>query len=183
MVLLSSFRLSFLLRLWSIERIINNRILIENYIFFSKEMSKCCFKSNPFIKAVLQSKEKINKEFMQFEPITTEFTSNNLFAKHVAASDQVVNFYPVQKKGPNYLKYCTGMLSKTEKPSSIQSCVWEYTSATDWFCSTINLALASDSSTLHDHGNYIKQLKYSIGKSPIWYQGTVMRGKISIITK
>jgi hypothetical protein len=97
--------------------------------------------------------------------------------KHIQPSDPIAEFYPVVRKGPNYLKHCTGWLSKHEKPASIRDCIWKYTSGEDWFCSTINMALATDSPTLEQYGEYVKHLKYSIGMSPMHFTGTVFRGK------
>lgn len=92
-------------------------------------------------------------------------------------SEQLVEFFPVIRKGPNYLKYCTGWLSDNEKPQSISHCIQKYTNERDWFCTKINLALASDSPSLEKYGLYIKHLKYCIGISKINFYGTVFRGK------
>lgn len=86
------------------------------------------------------------------------------------------SFLPVVEKGPNYLKYCTGWLSDDEKPSNVTDCVRQYTSGSNWYCTEVNFALASDSSTLKIYSSYIKQLKYCIGISR-GYVGTVYRGK------
>lgn len=90
--------------------------------------------------------------------------------------DAVVNMLPVRSRGPNYSKYCTGFLEEDEKPRSIRDCVFQYTSGPNWFCSEVNIALASDSPSLKNYGMYIKQLKYSITRSPMSYRGLVYRG-------
>lgn len=103
------------------------------------------------------------------------FTDYKPFERY--SSNKQASFYPVERKGANYLRFCIGWLSDNEKPASIQDCVWRYTSESGWYCTTINLALATDSPTLEEHGEYIKQLKYSIGMSTMNYTGTVYRGE------
>ncbi|CAF2080998.1 unnamed protein product [Rotaria magnacalcarata] len=120
--------------------------------------------------------QRPNPHFIGFSPAVTEYSRRHLHATNINPSDVVANFFPVIHKGPNYLRYCSGMLSEREKPASIRECVLEYTSGADWFCSTINMALGSDSRTLKTYGSYIKQLKYSIAKSPIYFSGSVLRG-------
>jgi len=51
-----------------------------------------------------------------------------------------------------------------------------YTSEGDWFCTKINLALASDSVKLQEYSQYIKDLKFCIGKFGKGYTGTLTRG-------
>ncbi|CAF1337725.1 unnamed protein product [Didymodactylos carnosus] len=41
------------------------------------------------------------------------------------------NFYPVIKKGPNYLKYCVGLLHNHEKPYNTKEIIKKYTSGTN----------------------------------------------------
>jgi hypothetical protein len=137
---------------------------------------------NPnFIQAFLKQKQKANPEFIGIDSAPSLYPQIGFIYKSISPAPPMVNFYPVYRKGPNYLRYCTGLLSEREKPN-VQSCVREYTSGDDWYCTTINMALASDSITLRDYGTYIKELKYSISVSPIWYSGIVMRGKFSIMT-
>ncbi|CAF4969588.1 unnamed protein product [Rotaria sp. Silwood1] len=111
--------------------------------------------------------------------LSTQFPDPKLLPKsmkNMSISDQVVNFYPVHKKGPNYLKYCIGWLSDEEKPSSMRDCIWQYTSGPNWYCTEVNMALASDSPELKSYGPYIRQLKYSIGMSQMKFFGIVFRG-------
>ncbi|UJR18468.1 hypothetical protein I4U23_005374 [Adineta vaga] len=120
-----------------------------------------------------------NPDFIQLLPVSTQFPNPQTVPKsmkNMSISDQVVNFYPVKKKGPNYLQYCIGCLSDEEKPSSIRDCIWQYTSGSNWYCTEVNMALASDSPKLKSYGSYIKQLKYSIGMSQMRFAGTVFRG-------
>jgi len=51
--------------------------------------------------------------------------------KNMSKKDQIVNFYPVFKKGPNYIKYCIGWLSNEEKPRSKRECICFLTRMTD----------------------------------------------------
>ena len=96
--------------------------------------------------------------------------------RHASLDDQMVNFFPVVKKGDNYVRYCCGWLDEHEKPLSISKCVRKYTSGRNWFCSQVNMALASDSPKLAEFQLFIRQLKYSIGMSPMNFHGTVFRG-------
>ncbi|CAF1128338.1 unnamed protein product [Rotaria sordida] len=120
-----------------------------------------------------------NSNFIQLLPVSTQFPDTKLLPKsmmNISISDQVVNFYPVHKKGPNYLKYCIGWLSNEDKPRSTRDCIWQYTSGPNWYCTEVNMALASDSPKLKSYGSYIKQLKYSIGMSQMKFSGIVFRG-------
>ncbi|CAF3799527.1 unnamed protein product, partial [Rotaria sp. Silwood1] len=120
-----------------------------------------------------------NPNFIRLLPVSTQFPDHKLLPKsmkNMSISDQVVNFYPVHKKGPNYLKYCTGWLSDEEKPRSMRDCIWQYTSGPNWYCTEVNMALASDSPKLKSYGPYIRQLKYSIGMSQMKFLGVVFRG-------
>ena len=98
------------------------------------------------------------------------------FKPFEASSSGYVDFYPVERKGANYLRYCTGWLSDKGKPASIRDCIRRYTSEFGWYCTTVNMALAIDSPNLRTYGEYVKHLKYSVGISPMNYTGTVYRG-------
>jgi hypothetical protein len=98
-----------------------------------------------------------------------------------------VHFLPVNNLGHNYLKHCTRKLDEKEKPRRIDACVRQYTEAKSlnnvepngkplWYCTEMNMALATDSNTLCTHGAYIRQLKYCIHQSK-GFTGTVIRGK------
>ncbi|CAF1294240.1 unnamed protein product [Rotaria sp. Silwood1] len=120
-----------------------------------------------------------NSNFLQLLPVSTQFPDPKLLPKsmkNMSISDQVVNFYPVHKKGPNYLKYCIGWLSDEGKPSSMGDCIWQHTSGPNWYCTEVNMALASDSPKLKSYGPYIRQLKYSIAMSQMKFFGIVSRG-------
>jgi hypothetical protein len=123
-----------------------------------------------------------NPHFMQLLPVHTQFPNSKSLPKSMAdisPSDQIVNFYPVSKKGPNYLKYCVGWLSDQEKPTNVPQCVRQYISGSKWYCTEVNMALAADSSKPFSYGPYIRQLKYSIGMSRMRFNGTVFRGESS----
>lgn len=108
----------------------------------------------------------------------TTITPDSKFTDYQPTVSSVgVNFFPVDRKGANYLRYCTGWLGQNEKPASIKDCVRRYTSESGWFCSTINFALTTDSPDLQSYSEYIKHLKYSIGMSPMNFTGTVYRGE------
>jgi len=89
-----------------------------------------------------------------------------------------VHFLPVEEELDNYVKYCTGWLDKSEMPNqkAMIKIVKKYTEGKQWFCSTINFALATDHrATLREHGMYIRHLKYCCGKMQ-GYSGEVYRG-------
>ena len=121
-----------------------------------------------------------NSEFSQLLPVSTQFPHPEMLPKsmkNMSKKDQIVNFYPVLKKGPNYIKYCIGWLSNEEKPRSKRECIYQYTSGPNWYCTEVNMALALDSSNLYRYASYIRQLKYSIGMSEMRFTGTVFRGQ------
>jgi hypothetical protein len=119
--------------------------------------------------------QTMNSNFVQVRPAILEFPLSQI-PENVELFDYVVNFMPVNKKGPNYLKYCTN-ISPLSKQKVID-CVRKYTSEKNWFCSKVNVALASDSPDLKSLSKYIKELKYSIEHSSMNYTGTVFRGLI-----
>ena len=131
--------------------------------------------------AYLQSvKQCLDPNFVQFVPAKYEFPDKKSLPQsmaHLSPDDEVVNFYPVTRKGRNYLKYCKGWLFDDGKPSNIAECVRKYTSDRNWYCTEVNLALASDSPRLFQYGPYIRELKYSISESRMNFRGTVFRGE------
>ncbi|KAH3757864.1 hypothetical protein Pelo_10290 [Pelomyxa schiedti] len=85
-----------------------------------------------------------------------------------------VSFFPLRTKGTNYVNLCTGLLKYAP---DIQDTIWAYTSGPGWFCTKVNLSLASDSlEALTEHHKYIRDLKYVIGKYGKGYEGVVQRG-------
>ncbi|KAH3732760.1 hypothetical protein Pelo_16408 [Pelomyxa schiedti] len=90
------------------------------------------------------------------------------------AIGHTVSFYPIRTKGTNYVKLCTGLL---DYAPDLRGTIYQYTSGPGWFCSKVNMALASDSlEGLTQHKKYIRDLKYVIGKYGKGYDGVVMRG-------
>ncbi|KAH3760489.1 hypothetical protein Pelo_7650 [Pelomyxa schiedti] len=85
-----------------------------------------------------------------------------------------VSFYPVRTKGTNYVNLCTGLL---DYAPDLRDTIRQYTSGPQWFCSKVNMALASDSlEGLTQHKKYICDLKYVIGKYGKGFEGVVQRG-------
>lgn len=125
------------------------------------------------LKELAVTTQNRNKKFTRSKPERNpSYNNDNNYSRLKTIT---FSFLPVVQKGSNYRKYCLGWLAEDEKPSTIQDCVLKYTSGSDWYCSEVNFALASDSSSLKTYGSYIKQLKYCICKSP-GYAGTVYRG-------
>jgi len=90
-------------------------------------------------------------------------------------SGDEVHFFPLRTKGINYVQYCTGLLDKANFPD-IKETVRKYTSGAGWYCSKVNLALASDTPMLKDYAKYIRDLKFCIGKYGKGYTGVLYRG-------
>ena len=123
---------------------------------------------------------QLSPTFARITPVEDLRVEDNLKSLDIRwerePSKEIVEFFPVVRKGENYLKYCTGWLSEYEKPDSISQCFKRYTNERGWFCTKINTTLASDSAKLEKYGQYIKQLKYCIGISRMNFSGTVFRG-------
>ena len=73
----------------------------------------------------------------------------------------IINFFPAKKKGQNYLKWVSDFHPKLSN-RDIKQTVQQYTNHITWYCSTVNLLLAADSTDIEKHANYIRKLKYSI---------------------
>ena len=74
-----------------------------------------------------RSTHHANPDFIQLLPVSTQFPDSKMLPKsmkNMSVSDEIVNFYPVHKKGANYLKYCVGWLSNEEKPRSKRDCIF-----------------------------------------------------------
>ncbi|CAF4629762.1 unnamed protein product [Rotaria socialis] len=129
-----------------------------------------------FEEAVGTTWGNLNARFVRLDPAINQMSATEIERADIDPSETLASFYPVVRVGPNYLRYCGGALSQNERPRYIGEPVLKYTSGEGWFCTTINLALASDTPNLKRFSTYIKQLKHSIAKLPIYYHGTVMRG-------
>eukprot|EP00992_Anisonema_acinus_P008541 TRINITY_DN4651_c0_g1_i1.p1 TRINITY_DN4651_c0_g1~~TRINITY_DN4651_c0_g1_i1.p1 ORF type:complete len:238 (+),score=62.61 TRINITY_DN4651_c0_g1_i1:31-714(+) len=77
-----------------------------------------------------------------------------------------VHFLVTDKKQPQFRRYCLGLPPIDEAVNVVET-FRRYTDHTTGYCSTVNMSLASDSSSLSEHGHYIRQLRDCIVKSPI----------------
>lgn len=87
--------------------------------------------------------DRLDSNFVRIVSVKDEFPDRSLVPRSIANlshDDEIANFYPVTRKGPNYLNYCLGFLSDSEKPASVTECIRKYTSDPDCFCTEINLA-------------------------------------------
>lgn len=162
----------------------NDSVVILLDLFAEKSVSKSSTDNDQLEKPKhralsVSTRHRPHSNFIKIVPVESEFRDLRSIPKSMAdlpPADQMVNFYPVTRKGRNYLKYCIDWLSDDEKPSSITQCVRRYTSGPNWYCTEVNMALAADSPELLRYGPYIQELKYSIGRSLMNYYGTVFRG-------
>jgi len=83
-----------------------------------------------------------------------------------------VHFLVTASKGPNYRAHCDEVVFPDDTVSTIRM----YTEHTNQLFSQVNLALASDSSTLSEHGTFIKQLRASVLSKPLLEDCTLFRG-------
>jgi len=109
-----------------------------------------------------------NTFFLAVEPYGKPEPNQNFEIK-----ENEVHFYPVRKKGENYKAFCTGLL---DYEPDIKETVMKYTSGPDWYCTKVNFALGLDSVNLKDYAQYIRELKYCIGKYGTGYEGVLLRG-------
>jgi hypothetical protein len=82
-----------------------------------------------------------------------------------------VHFLVSRNKSPNYLEHCQDPLSQADDPVGIINQYTEHSS--NWYAQ-VNLALASDSSSLAEYGAYIKQLHKSILSFPVLQTGHLL---------
>lgn len=97
-----------------------------------------------------------------------------------AVEDGEVHFLPMQEKGPNFQKFCCGLMKPTELPTSPpphSDIIRKYTAGEQFYCSKLNMALACDEPQwLRSHGMYIRHLKHVIGKFGNFEGGMLYRG-------
>jgi len=86
-------------------------------------------------------------------------TANSSLA--VDDGDGTVHFLVTQCKQPNYLRYAHDPTVKVCDPIAA---VRLYTDHTTKYFAKVNLSLAADSPALQEHGDYIKDLRASIGR-------------------
>lgn len=100
--------------------------------------------------------------------------------QHVVLSDGgSAHLKVVQRPLPNYRRFCRGKLTSEElRTQDASFVVRRYTSGGGWFCSKVNLALASDhSQDLQAHGGFVRRLKHSIAQlGHDWRGGPLFRG-------
>ena len=90
----------------------------------------------------------------------------------IEKQDDTIHFLVTDEKQPNYHKYC----NRIEPALNPIATINEYTNHPTEHYAKVNLALASDSSTLEKYSNYIPQLKSSILAKPLFDDGIVYRG-------
>jgi len=85
---------------------------------------------------------------------------------------ETVHFLVTATKGQNYMLYCNEVVFPIDPVSTLTM----YTEHTNELYSQVNLSLASDSSTLLEHGPFIKQLRASVLSKPLLDDCTLFRG-------
>lgn len=79
----------------------------------------------------------------------------------IEEGSNTVHFLPTKQKGSNFIKSIKSCKSKFDK-NEIIFIINQYTYHDTWYCTKINLLLASDSAELEKEINYIKNLDLSI---------------------
>lgn len=79
----------------------------------------------------------------------------------VEEGSSTVHFLPTKKKGFNYVKFLKSCKNKFDQ-NEIIFIINQYTYHDTWYCTKINLLLASDSAELEKEINYIRNLDQSI---------------------
>ena len=117
-------------------------------------------------------KKCVRKEFLT-EKLGLNIDSFNKSSKFAVTKEEdsdTVHFLVSNRKGENYLKTIQLKKSKFEKDEAI-SIINKYTYHDTWYCTKINLLLASDSSDLEKEIEYVKKLdlsiKYFANKNPV----------------
>jgi len=95
---------------------------------------------------------------------------------------EIASFMSRRTKGTNYIKNCMGMFKSDEFENvkkNKNSIMRRYTTEKGWFCTTVNLLLASDHNILatQEYSLYVRQLKSLLGfKKEHRHKGIVYRG-------
>jgi hypothetical protein len=87
-------------------------------------------------------------------------------------NDGMVDFLVTSTKQPNYLEYCGGLVLPADPVATIN----QYTDHNNSSYAKVNLALASDSHLLRDHGQFIKELRASVLSQPLLDYDLLYRG-------
>ena len=79
----------------------------------------------------------------------------------------MVHFLVTQRKQPFYRKHCEGVLAQPLSLPEMVGVVQEYTNHVTQLCSRVNMALAADSPSLAEVGEYIRKLRSSVMALPL----------------
>jgi len=83
-----------------------------------------------------------------------------------------IHFLVTPTHGPNYRNFCGNVVEAVDSVSTIR----KYTEHSSELYAKVNLSLASDSKSLNDHGEYIKQLRASVLGTPLLDDCPLFRG-------
>eukprot|EP01124_Arcella_intermedia_P003164 TRINITY_DN11725_c0_g3_i1.p1 TRINITY_DN11725_c0_g3~~TRINITY_DN11725_c0_g3_i1.p1 ORF type:complete len:232 (-),score=47.83 TRINITY_DN11725_c0_g3_i1:32-727(-) len=82
------------------------------------------------------------------------------------------HFLVTQQKGVNYMQYCNRLRS----PANPIKYLKLYSEHTTELFLQVNLSLASDSTSLQEHGEYIQKLRGAVLRQPLLDEGLLYRG-------
>jgi len=85
---------------------------------------------------------------------------------------KTVHFLVTSSKGQNYKTYCNEAILPTNPIATLKL----YTEHTNDLYSHVNLSLASDSSSISEHADFIKELRASVLSKPLLDDGLFYRG-------
>jgi len=86
--------------------------------------------------------------------------------------DSKIHFLVSQGKGANYLAYCNKVVMAQDPVNTLKM----YTEHSSDLYSRVNLSLASDSTKMVEHADFINQLRASVLAVPLLDYGTLFRG-------
>lgn len=86
--------------------------------------------------------------------------------------DNKIHFLVTQSKGKNYLTYSNQVVFPADPVGVLK----QYTEHTSDVYSRVNLSLAADSMTLHEHGYFVNELRAAVIATPLLDNGTLFRG-------
>ena len=103
----------------------------------------------------------INEEFKKRVGLDdSNFTQGSL-AK-IDKDTGIIHFFPAKFPSKNFSKFVKNPEKLIFSDPEITFTIQKYTNHDTWYCSKINLLLASDSPDLKDHSLYISQLRHCI---------------------
>jgi len=103
----------------------------------------------------------INKDFKKRVGLDERNFSKGGLAK-IDKDTGIVHFFPAKFPSKNFSLFIKETENYNFTNEEIVEIIKKYTTHDSWYCSKINLLLASDSSDLKDHADYIKKLMLSI---------------------